>query len=96
MCVLMIVWSSNLGDYRYSISTGCFCPAGTLELGDGCVTAEGCLQEQTVAKIDDDQECPNGKVYKECGTACPTTCANKDKLLGCPLVCVPGKHLYII
>ena len=37
-------------------------------------------------------ECPEGMVYQECGTACPTTCDNKDVLVRpCTLQCVQGK-----
>ena len=39
------------------------------------------------------EECPEGMVYKECGTACPTTCDNKDDDVSCITVCVPGTHL---
>ncbi|XP_064401886.1 von Willebrand factor-like isoform X3 [Halichondria panicea] len=63
---------------------GCFCPAGTIELGNKCVSQEECPTESP------EQQCPEGKVYQECGTACPTTCDNKDDLNVCTLQCVPG------
>lgn len=34
--------------------------------------------------------CPAGKQYKECGTACPTTCETFGRFLGCPSACVEG------
>ena len=37
------------------------------------------------------EECPEGMVYKECGTACPTTCDNKDELTICTFQCVAGE-----
>ena len=38
-----------------------------------------------------EQECPEGMVYKECGTACPTTCDNKDEVIICTEECVAGR-----
>lgn len=29
-------------------------------------------------------------MYKECGTACPLTCDNKDQAIMCPQMCVAG------
>ena len=66
-------------------SPGCFCPQGTVELGDKCVAPEDCPSD----RID---ECPAGKVFLDCGTACPTTCENKDDLQSCTLQCVKGNH----
>lgn len=33
-------------------------------------------------------ECINGQVYNECGSACPATCDNQDPI--CIQVCVSG------
>ena len=58
------------------------------EEGDECVAPEDCPVDKP------DQECPVGMVYEECGTACPTTCDNKDELVRpCTLQCVAGKGL---
>ena len=48
-----------------------------------CVDREECPSEV--------EECPEGKIYKECGTACPLTCENKDDDIICTKQCVPGK-----
>lgn len=39
-----------------------------------------------------DIACRDGKIYQECGTACPMTCENvrSDELIGCPSICVQG------
>ncbi len=66
----------------------CFCPAGTVELGNKCVSQEECPTESP------EQQCPEGKVYQECGTACPKTCDNKDELTFCTRQCVQGEHLF--
>ena len=34
--------------------------------------------------------CPEGKVYKTCGTACPQTCDNLGEQLVCTRQCVEG------
>lgn len=34
--------------------------------------------------------CPSGKFFRDCGTACPTTCDNKDQLVSCTLQCIRG------
>ena len=55
------------------------------EDGDVCVAPKDCPVTEP------EQECPEGMVYQECGTACPTTCDNKDDLLQpCTLECVQG------
>ena len=59
------------------------CPDGTIlnEEEDTCVAADEC---PTV------EECDGGKVFQQCATACPTTCANKDELIICLAVCQQG------
>ena len=55
------------------------------EGGEECVAREDCPVKET-------PECPEGMVYEECGTACPTTCDNKDDPLRiCTLQCVQGE-----
>ena len=56
--------------------------------------------EECEAKCNDTTEvpprkrCPRGMIFDECGTACPTTCDNKDvSVRPCFLQCVPGKWL---
>ena len=71
--------------------TGCFCPAGTVELGDKCVAPEDCSSSNTTAV--EEEQCPEGMVYRQCGSACPVTCENKDEDVNCVAVCVTGKHL---
>lgn len=34
--------------------------------------------------------CPENEEYHECGTACPDTCANKDEVRPCIMVCRSG------
>lgn len=36
-------------------------------------------------------ECPEGKVFMQCGTACPLTCSNQHDVTVCTLQCVAGK-----
>ena len=70
--------------------TGCFCEEGTVLLeedGEVCVAPDDCPAKET-------QECPEGMVYQECGTACPTTCDSKDEeVIPCTLQCVQGKSV---
>ena len=78
--------------HTWFILSGCFCPAGTVELGDKCVAVDECPSTNTTAV----EDCPVGMAYEECGTACPTTCDNKDELVRpCTLQCVAGKLLYL-
>ena len=75
------------------IHTGCFCNGTTILLEDEsekCVAPGDC-------PVKEEEECPEGMVYQECGTACPTTCDNKyiDALVPCTLQCVQGKHLTV-
>ena len=35
-------------------------------------------------------ECTDGKVWNQCGTACPTTCDNLGEAVMCTLQCVAG------
>ena len=37
-----------------------------------------------------DTQCSGGKVYTDCGSACPTTCETYGRELSCPAVCVSG------
>ena len=53
------------------------------EGGQTCVSREECPVK--------DQECPEGKIYNECGTACPVTCENKDDFTFCTHQCVAGE-----
>ena len=67
---------------------GCFCSEGSILLeedGETCVAPENC-------PVAGSGQCPEGMVYKECGTACPTTCDNKDELVICTQQCVSGKQ----
>ena len=60
-----------------------------VELGDKCVAPEDCPAVTTT--VLQEEECPEGMVFEECGTACPTTCENKDILVRpCTLQCVQG------
>ena len=73
---LSISWITNC--------TGCFCEEGTVlleEEGEVCVAPEVCPFKE---------ECPEGMVYQECGTACPLTCENKDDVIICSTQCVAG------
>jgi hypothetical protein len=84
-----------------SFLLGCFCPSGTVELDDKCVAPDECPAVSTTAlpvlpDETSDIDCPEGMVYDKCGSACPTTCANKDVLVRpCTLQCVPGNNEYI-
>ena len=81
----------------YSLSCvsfpGCFCPQGTVELGDKCVPPEDCPVEGTKGPPEE-PECPEGKAYEECGTSCPVTCENKDEPELCADVCAKGMYVY--
>ena len=54
------------------------------EGGEECVDREECPTKEP------DQDCPVGMVYNVCGTACPTTCDNKDEVVPCTKQCVQG------
>ncbi|XP_015794061.1 P17/29C-like protein DDB_G0287399 [Tetranychus urticae] len=60
---------------------GCFCPKGTF-LTDSGKCVEKCSS-------DGNPWCPNSKVYTDCGSACPPTCANPNPG-PCAAVCVKG------
>ena len=69
---------------------GCFCNEGTVLLeedGEVCVAPENCPVTEP------EEDCPEGMVYKECGTACPLNCDNKDGNISCIDVCVKGNAL---
>ena len=53
------------------------------EEGEICVDPKVCPVKE--------EECPEGMVYRECGTGCPLTCDNKDDVIICSLQCVPGE-----
>ena len=59
-----------------------------VELGDKCVVPEDCPGPSS-------GDCPPGKEYQECGTACPLNCTNKDELLICTKQCVQGVYSYM-
>ena len=74
---------------------GCFCNGSTVLLNDTsteCVVPENCPAEQPEHKC----QWPEGRVYQECGTACPLTCDNKDDNITCTKQCVPGKQTLVI
>ncbi len=84
-------WDTYLRPFRFLLSiSGCFCPAGTVELGKKCVSEEECPTESP------EQQCPEGKVFQECGTACPKTCDNKDELTFCTKQCVQGEQTRLV
>ena len=54
-----------------------------------CVDRDECPSSTNTTE----EVCPQGMVYEECGTACPTTCENKDVLIRpCTLQCVQGMY----
>ena len=60
--------------------SGCFCPEGTVEHNETCISTDECPQV-----------CTGGKEWQECGTACPLTCDNYDNPpFACTLQCVQG------
>ena len=69
------------------------------ERGDECVTEDQCPTESPATESVTDKECPKGKVFHECGSACPKTCENKNPLF-CTLQCVRGtcvqSTLYVV
>ncbi len=77
----------TLRPFKFLLSiSGCFCPVGTVELDKKCVSEEECPTESP------EQQCPEGKVFQECGTACPKTCDNKDEPTFCTKQCVQGEQ----
>ena len=72
-----------------NIAAGCFCPRDKLLLEEDGETK--CVDRDECPSVGG-EECPEGKVYRQCGTACPLTCENKDDdVIPCTLQCVPGK-----
>jgi hypothetical protein len=67
---------------------GCFCPkkGSTIASGDACVEPESCPAAKDVAT----DVCTGGKIFNECGTACPLTCENVGEDVLCTQQCVQG------
>ena len=80
-------WIIVIYHWSDDIIIGCFCKEGTVlseEGGEDCVAPHEC-------PITISNDCPEGMVYQDCGTACPTTCDNKDdNATECIAVCVQG------
>eukprot|EP00731_Ephydatia_muelleri_P024287 Em0016g558a len=66
-----------------SCVSGCFCPAGMVEHNGTCIDPLLCPSVQG-------SHCLGGKVYTDCGAACPITCENNGSDFACPLICVSG------
>ena len=50
-----------------------------------------CYGSEIIDSLPYTATCPEGKVYQDCGTACPLTCDNyNNPPLACPEVCVEG------
>ena len=49
-----------------------------------------CVDRDECPSTPGDEQCPEGKIYKQCGSACPLTCENKDDVITCTQQCVPG------
>ena len=86
---------------------GCFCPSGTVELGNDCVLPSSCpgkfknylnnfmtciiILDKAAREQSPPLQCPSGKIFKSCGTACPLTCDNyKEPPQFCTKQCVRG------
>ncbi|GFR05007.1 hypothetical protein TNCT_498982 [Trichonephila clavata] len=64
---------------------GCFCREGLVRNDYGkCVRLEDCGQGGNR------EMCGINEEYKECGTACPLTCSNRNEAQVCTDQCVPG------
>ena len=70
------------------VLTGCFCPAGLVEHAGKCIKSQDCPRDE-VPTEEDTSVCTGGKVFQECGTACPATC--DDQPLICTFQCVTGE-----
>ena len=65
-----------------------------------CCSSLPCIHQSTaidiLSQILSYLECPEGKVFMECGTAYPLTCDNKHDVTVCTLQCVAGKSFAYI
>ncbi|XP_035227821.1 zonadhesin-like, partial [Stegodyphus dumicola] len=74
----------NFGEPRtctFQCVSGCFCKKDLVRNSSGrCVRPERCSNDT----------CGEHEIYKQCGSACPPTCANQGKVQSCSLQCKSG------
>ncbi|CAL1266706.1 unnamed protein product [Larinioides sclopetarius] len=72
---------------KMACRSGCFCRKGLYKTEDGrCVPASQCTVQNTP-----ENTCGANEEYKECGSACPPTCADRGKKSKkCTKQCVSG------
>ena len=67
------------------IFIGCFCPDDMVLHEDECIPSREC---PPIVELP--EECPEGQVFNECGSACPLTCDDPPPF--CTFQCVRGKY----
>ena len=65
---------------RIHLSAIVVCPSGT----------QANLRNKILSPFSHADMCSGGKVWSDCGTACPTTCDNYNTTVVCTLQCVRG------